>query len=251
MGSADSDKIPEIVRRTAFTLFFLSLLAVLDTGLVVAQRSENKPKPFDTFGQISADDASARFDNFAIQLQENPALVGYVVAYGPEGKWPGTGDYVARLAKAYLVESRGIDADQVRTINPGRYKDPGEMFVELWLVSLGSPAPEPRRYTSRLKRVIGKFADDGSVESPDGCGCGPEFGNVTRASFGDSLRQQKEDIGYIVAFNYRGAITGNWRRVAKRIAAELQDDAVEADRIKIIYGGSKKPGENDFSRRCN
>ena len=35
--------------------------------------------PFDEFGNICWEDEKARLDNFAIQLQQDPALVGYIV----------------------------------------------------------------------------------------------------------------------------------------------------------------------------
>ncbi|MCA1594748.1 MAG: hypothetical protein LC754_19395, partial [Acidobacteria bacterium] len=75
---------------------------------------------------------------------------------------------------------------------------------------------------------------------------GPYLGNVTLAAFADHLRQQPKTVAYIVAFNVRGATPGTWRRVAKRDASDLEGYGIEANRIKIIYGGiAKKDADED------
>lgn len=207
-----------------------------------SQVRAQKPVPFDSYGAISSEDAAARLDNFAIELQNRPDAIGFVISYGPQGDGSGTGNFLLRVTQDYLVNSRGIDPDRIQTIYAGRFKDPATLFTELWILSAGLKPPEPHRYSTKLKKVSGRFTEaegwDGS--GVDECGCGPSFGNTTLASFADLLREQPKDVGYIVAFNMSNATPGAWRRVAKSQAADLQEDGIGSERIKIIYGGTIK-----------
>jgi hypothetical protein len=50
-----------------------------------------------------------------------------------------------------------------------------------------------------------------------------------------------------VAFNVGDVTPGTWRRVAKRVVADLQDDGIEAERVKIIFGGKLKGTEDEYA----
>ncbi|PYS48338.1 MAG: hypothetical protein DMF68_13490 [Acidobacteria bacterium] len=45
--------------------------------LAPAQKENQEDQPFDSFGALKSDDAGARMDNFAIQLQSKPEMDGY------------------------------------------------------------------------------------------------------------------------------------------------------------------------------
>lgn len=217
--------------------------------LAEGQEVQTKLVPFDRYGAINAEDASARLDNFAIQLQNQPDAIAVLVSYGPSGKIPGTASHVLNISQAYLVNSRGIEPNRVQIINAGRFKVPSEMFNELWIVPPGSAVPEPQRYDPKLKEISGKFAETiGWDESGinEGC-CGPPFGDPTLAAFTDLLREQPKSVGYIVAYNVGNRAPGTWRRVAKRHAAVMQEDGIEASRIKIIHGGRLKRKADDYA----
>lgn len=228
---------------------FVACLLLFSYSVVPGQKVNQKARLFDAYGAIGYEDVSARLDNFAIQLQNEPNVDGYVVGYGPERDGSGTGKHLLRVTKDYLVRTRGLGPERIQTIYGGRYKNPAEVLSELWLVPQGMPAPEPRRYRSKLEAITGKFAEYEAWDSfPDGDG--PSFGNVTLAAFGDILRQQPKTFAYIVAFNVRGATPGTWRRVAKRDVTNLQGYGIEADRIKIIYGGIAKREKNKDAQRA-
>src|SRR6266480_3824044 len=191
------------MKRLPSILFASCLLIVVCHGFALGQ-ADNKQQPFDAYGDITADDASARLDNFVVELQSRPDLIGFIITYGPTGDGSGTGNQTLAITKDYLVNTRGIEPERIQTIYAGRYKDPKESYTELWLVPLGTTPPKHRRYNVNLKRFSGKFVETGGWDgSVDGCGCGPEFGNRTLAAFADLLREQRKDIGYIVAFNFR------------------------------------------------
>src|SRR5215213_10752890 len=98
------------------------------------------PKRFDEFPSIAHDDDKARFDNLAIELQNNPGATGYVIAYAGRNSRAGEADRMGRRAIEYLTGMRGLSADRVRFINGG-YRDSNSF--ELWLVPQGAEAPRP------------------------------------------------------------------------------------------------------------
>ncbi len=98
------------------------------------------PKRFDEFPSITHDDDKARFDNLAIELQNNPGSTGYVVAYAGRNSRAGEADRMGRRAIEYLTTMRGLSGDRVRYINGG-YRDTNSF--ELWLVPQGAAPPSP------------------------------------------------------------------------------------------------------------
>jgi hypothetical protein len=116
-----------------------------------------EPTKFDEYGNIRFNDEKARLDNYAIQLQNAPGSEGYIIAYGT---CAGEGQARADRAKNYLVNTRGIEAGRIVTIDGGCRSD---LTVELWVVQTGarkpaasteniiSPCPECRRRAPRRR----------------------------------------------------------------------------------------------------
>lgn len=98
------------------------------------------PTKFDEIGEIQRDDEKARFDVFAIELQNSPGTQGYIIAYGGRSKRSGTGRQRAERARDYLVATRGIDASRIVVIDGGA-RDTGS--TQLWLVPPGATPPHP------------------------------------------------------------------------------------------------------------
>lgn len=116
-----------------------------------------EPQRFDEYGDIRFNDEKARLDNYAIQLQNTPGVEGYIIAYG---RCAGEGQTRADRAKNYLVNTRGIEAARIVTIDGGCRED---LSVQLWIVPAGamkpaadsatvSPCPECRRPSRRRGR---------------------------------------------------------------------------------------------------
>lgn len=100
------------------------------------------PRRFDEFPSLSFDDDKARLDNLAIELQNTPGAVGYVVVYRGRASRPGEVDRLGARAKNYLVAARGIDASRVVVIGGG----PADVnYLELWVVPRGAQVPQFRR----------------------------------------------------------------------------------------------------------
>lgn len=113
------------------------------------------PRKFDEYGNIAFNDEKARLDNYAIELQNNPGAQGVIIAYG--GRVGRTGEAQARAdrAKDYLVNTRGIDAGRIQTIDGGFRED---LTVELWIVPTGAPPPTatPTVDASEVQMTTGK-----------------------------------------------------------------------------------------------
>lgn len=97
------------------------------------------PKPlaekFDEYGNIKFNDEKARLDNYAIKLQNTPGAEGYIIAYGT---CAGEAQARATRAKDYLVNTRGIEAARITTVDGGCR---AELSVELWIVPTGADKP--------------------------------------------------------------------------------------------------------------
>ncbi|MBC7933686.1 MAG: hypothetical protein H7Z38_24255 [Rubrivivax sp.] len=95
----------------------------------------------DEFGDIRSGDTKARLDNFAIELQNNPTLQAHLIVYagrlGPRGQAARR----AAMLKDYLVQTRGMEAERIITVEGG-FRD--ELSAELWLSPRGASAPEAR-----------------------------------------------------------------------------------------------------------
>jgi hypothetical protein len=90
---------------------------------------------FDEYGDIKFNDEKARLDNYAIQLQNQPGSQGYILAYG---SCDGEAAARANRAKDYMVNTRGIDASRLVTVDGGCRAD---LLVELWIVPTGATPP--------------------------------------------------------------------------------------------------------------
>lgn len=93
------------------------------------------PVKFDEYGNITFNDEKARLDNYAIQLQNDPTSTGTIIAYG---SCAGEAQARADRARDYLVNTRGIDASRLTTLDGG-CRD--ALTVELWVVPSGATAP--------------------------------------------------------------------------------------------------------------
>lgn len=95
---------------------------------------------FDEYGNIRHCDESARLDNFAITLQNEPKLKGYLLIYTGKQDLPGKIPSILAHAQGYLTNERGLAAERLTVVNAG-YRE--QRTIELWLVAPDDPAPTP------------------------------------------------------------------------------------------------------------
>jgi hypothetical protein len=91
---------------------------------------------FDSYGDISWEDEKAHLDNFAIALQHDPELVGYIIVYAGRRACVDEAQDRARRAKEYLQKSRGIQENRIRWIDGGHRE-------ELTVILQPTPRSEP------------------------------------------------------------------------------------------------------------
>ena len=98
------------------------------------------PRKFDEFPSVAFDDDKARFDNFAIELQNAPTAQGYIIVYAGRKSRAGQADRLSDRTRDYLANARGVDPSRLIIINGG-YREQ-DMF-ELWIVPQGAQPPQP------------------------------------------------------------------------------------------------------------
>lgn len=207
----------------------------------------------DDYGDLRSCDHSARLDNFAIRVQENDGSQALIFAYGPEGEGFDKGTPLLNRIRDYLVNSRGIPTDRIRTVYAGRNDVLSQPRVQLWFVPAGVPPPKPQKFKVNLETFHGLFAEDEAYDHGDfereeddladigeDEGTGPPVGGVTYFSLVDLLKHQKTGVVYVVAYNGEDTAPGAWRRIAEGDVARLKKLGVEAKRIKVIFGGASK-----------
>jgi hypothetical protein len=104
------------------------------------ERHETPSRQFDVCCSCSFDDQKARLDNLAVELQNDPSAMTYVIAYGGRTSRIGTADLLGTRARDYLVTQRGIDQSRITVINGG-FRE--EDCVELWIIPSGATPPQP------------------------------------------------------------------------------------------------------------
>jgi hypothetical protein len=91
---------------------------------------------FDSYGNLSFDDEKVHLDNFAIALEHDPNLIGYIIGYaGRRACVDAAKDRVLR-AKNYVVKTHGIQESRVKWIDGG-YRE--ELTVFLQPIPCGAP----------------------------------------------------------------------------------------------------------------
>lgn len=137
-------RLIESGRKGPQWIFILALVPLLSSLSTSGQTKPDVARKFDEFGDIQSSDLKARLDNFAIQLQNEPASKGFIVVYRTRRDLPGLNNAIAFRSKDYLINSRGVSRDKIVTVDGGEADCEAQ---ELWIVPLGSaPTPRPDAY---------------------------------------------------------------------------------------------------------
>src|SRR5215211_1101804 len=212
-------------------------------GAVSAQARKPVATRFDQFGKVGHCDLGARLDNLAIQLLNARSSQANIISYGPEGEGPGTGRDSLEIIKDYLVNTRGITPNRVKTIYGVRNTDLTQPLIELWIVPKGATSPEPHKHETHLESFKGLFADEAAIDNFDlyyEDEMGPGIPETTDASFADILHEQKNATGYIVVYSGEDLTPGAWRRIAQSQIEYFKAFKLEANRLRTIFGGQQK-----------
>jgi len=253
-----------IVPRLYLALLFSIFLLAIVFSDVSPQTSNQIARKFDEFGDVQYSDLIARLDNFAIQLQNEPASKGFILVYRTRRDLPGLNNAIAFRSKEYLINSRGIAHDKIVTVDGG---EADCQVQELWIVPIGTtPTPRPDAYQRY-------FPDFDSPRKIDEYGFDPPslstqsaswFGNDPNAeyleTFATQLKKEPRTIACIIGYaqyNPRPGLVdyGNYepvrdvkldrRDIARtRLKTErhrlIEVYGISPSRIRLIDGGYRK-----------
>jgi|ERR1041384_160063 hypothetical protein len=153
--------ILEYVAMRTLVIGLIASSLIANTWLVAAAPAPTQA--FDQYGAISWNDEMARLDNFAIQLQNYPNSIGFIVTVDADRGCPGEAKARAMRAKRYIVEHRGIPWNRVAWRVDGHDSD---IRTSLWVVpigvslsypfrgpSLGKDGPLTKKCQTRLRQI--------------------------------------------------------------------------------------------------
>ncbi len=221
--------------------------ALVAQGQVVA----TMPRKVDSYGALGCDDAMARLDNFAILLQNEPHLQGYIVVYGERNGLLGKVLSYMDFAKEYLVKNRGIPPERLEslTINGDR------LTTEFWIAPNNASLPITATAIEWGNNLAARKFDEGFADfyvsegklnlwTSDLCSL---LGEIYLEAYAEQLRMEPNSIGRILIYTGSGKYAGTGKRSRRvRIMARLLRDRmvkehkIEAKRIAIIYGGRRE-----------
>lgn len=132
----------------ALNLFFLTG----HPGLAIDQKS----RLFDQLSDFNWENAMARMDNYAIQLQNEPTFIGVIIVYGGQYRKRGEAQAWGRCLKDYMLNRRGLDAGRIILLNGG-YRE--SLTMEMWITISKEyiPKPAPTVEAKKVKFRRGKI----------------------------------------------------------------------------------------------
>lgn len=228
-------------------IFVLGLFCAGLSAEVCAQQGDanavhaDAAQKLDEFGQIGHCDLTARLDNFAVALQNDPQLRGYLVTYSGRKHVGAVAERWLNYMRNYLVNARGVEPERFNLINAG-VREGEEVKNELWLAPPGalSPVPMPISEEEASKPFYGKLHEYETQDMYYGAGDGEGIPSFNLPNFAGRLKKQPDARGYLVVYEAPDSNPGAWRRIAKREAQTLQGDGLDAKRYSVIYAGEGK-----------
>jgi hypothetical protein len=199
-------------------------------------------RKIDEYGRLGHCDMTARLDNFARELQNEPGAKGLLVGYDLKGKGRALANWNLKVGRYYLINSRGIEPSRIAFAEGGSRDDEGAA-AELWLVPEGAEPPFKPSADDRYaaKAFSGKF----DTYTTDALvyrvlvEMGYSGDDISRQEFAEKLKAQPGSRGYLVVRAPKGSAPGTWRRIGLREEQIIRKDyEVEARRLGSINGGT-------------
>jgi hypothetical protein len=236
------------MKRTLLRLLVLLPIICIALPLdysVQAQSSTQTARKFDEFSDLLLTEIKARLDNFAIQLQNEPGTRGFIIAYRSYRDLPGLSSRLLGPMKEYLVNSRGIPADRVVTVDGG---EASCLMHEFWIVPIGkTPTPRNDAYSRHFidTESAWKF-DEYYYPLPQDYDEGDEYVGNSLEAFAEVLRKLPRSQAYILAYpqyhsERRLDPSNTSLKMLKTVKARLVNKyRISPSRIKIVNGGYRK-----------
>ena len=125
----------EFVIKDSGTRYELFSIFSFYKGVSTGSPEKTDPQMIDEFQRTNCEDVLARFDNFVVELQNNPNSKGYVVTYGKP--------YPRRTAEREMknaVDVKGLDQGLVAFAQGGG--SDSNARIAFWLIPPGADVPK-------------------------------------------------------------------------------------------------------------
>jgi hypothetical protein len=236
------------------------LLFALLWGSAFSAQSQvevTEPRKVDSYGAIGCDDGMAHLDGFAMLLQNEPHLQGYIIVYGERNGLPGKVLSYLHFAKEYLISDRGILPERLTTLTG--YGD--RLTTELWIAPKNASLPVKaidiewgNKHTARKfdEGFADYYVSEGKLNlwTSDLCGL---FGEIYLSAYAEQLRLEPNSIGHIIVYTGTGKYAGTGKRSYRvRVMIKLlrermvKEHKIEGKRIAIVYGGRREIPEAEL-----
>lgn len=237
-------------RHLSSVVFSACALLVALTLNVCAQEGESAEgaanvrvfaEKFDEYGRLRHCDLTARLDNFALSLQNEPDSEGFVVGYSSDkDKAARAPRQQLKIARYYLVEERGIDPARLVFVEAGQKDGADNALNELWLVPRGGTPPVPIPDAGPPKEFSGKLDSYSTDENVyrEIAEVGYAYSDLAFDDFAATLKRQPESVGYLVIRASKNSLPGAWRRIARRDEQIIRKEhGIDAGRLRSIDAG--------------
>jgi len=142
-----------------------------------------------------------RLEDFMKLLVAEPHSKAYIIAYAGREDHPGKSRRYALRAKNYLVESRGIAAERIVTIDGGRRE---EFVVELWLVPDTAEPPKTKATITVPDDLGDNLLYDDFDLGYDNFGSRTQDAVARLDGYATALKNERNAWGCIVAYAESG-----------------------------------------------
>lgn len=96
--------------------------------------------PFDSYPMRTWEDTKARLDIFAVQLESQSTMRGFIIIYVGQGERISKTVALAKRIKTYLLNRHSIAPEQIIVMDGGRRE---RSVIDFFLVAHNMPAPRP------------------------------------------------------------------------------------------------------------
>ena len=203
-------RLPKLSCCEAGTHLIVLPIFLLIVSSSAAQSKSDVARKFDEFGDIYVTDIKARADNFAIELQNNPAAKGFIIVYRSHRDLPGISFRYADRIRRYLVDLRGIRGDRVIAIDGGESPC---LIQEFWIAPPNTaPTPRADAYKQSFDNLgsVRKF-DEIPIDEESGIGPG------TLEGFAEALRHEPHGRAYFIVYAQYYVERGSFDNDGKRV----------------------------------
>lgn len=200
---------------------------------------------FDEMGDVEASYLIAVLDNFAVRLQNEPNTRAFLVVYRTRRDLPGLNSRYAHRMKDYLINSRGIPAERIVTLDGG---EASCLTQELWIVPVGAtPVIRTDAYSDSFHDAAYKFDEHYYQRRNDELEIGywsvpPDNLQGYLEAFANALRKEPRATGYLVAYTSLNQDRPTFAQKMLQTERNFLTNhfGLKPARIKTVNGGQRK-----------